>query len=81
MATQINKVRRNILLTPTQDDDLNTLCAHTGASRSHVLRTALLAHLRHTQEEQPTCADGTHCLCLARWGRIGAKQSVPADVS
>lgn len=79
MATQVNKVAFNVLLTPDQAESLKEYAQKTGISRGHIIRVAVDSFLRMKQTGNPTCADGTHCLCLGRWGHVGPAKRVEAD--
>lgn len=59
----------NVMLSPALRQRLSTLAAAREVPVSHMIRTALLAYLDHTEQKAPTCADGTPCLCPNRWSR------------
>lgn len=75
-----NMVRFAVNLPPAVHAELSEFAAKVGASRGYIVRTATAAYIRMAVHEQPTCADGTSCLCLGRWGKTGPAQKVPTAV-
>lgn len=51
--------------------DLETLSRNRACAKSAIVRQALLAFIAHQLKHQPTCADGTNCLCPVMWQRQG----------
>lgn len=64
------KTRRfHILMSDQMSTDLAALSAAREVPIASMVRTAIVAYIAHTKAQQPTCADGSLCLCPNRWSR------------
>ena len=68
-SDETKSVPFHFMLSPALKDRLFCLSKAREIPVSGMFRTAILAYLDHQEQKQPTCADGTPCLCPNRWSR------------
>ena len=56
-------VKFNVILDPATYAALSAMAEHELTVRAQIIRKALRERYRMTFENQPTCADGSGCLC------------------
>jgi hypothetical protein len=68
MRGEIQSVRFTVCLHEDLNEQLEQMARTRRMPKGHIVRQAIMAWGRMEVENQPTCANGTSCLCPARWG-------------
>ena len=59
----------NIVMNEQDKHALTTAAETRDCSIAHLIRMAYKAYIDHELHDQPTCANGTRCLCPLAWSR------------